>query len=368
MNRTSNLFLALVVGLLMGGYLLPRLTACRAAPGSVRDVAKRGPLLDSEINTIDLFKRCANSVCFITTTKRGYDFFRGEYDYPAGQGSGFIWDDSGHLVTNYHVISGATSAQVTLQDHSVYNAKMVGYAANYDLAVLKIDAEEAEVHPVSIGTSEDLQVGQNVYAIGNPFGWDQTLTTGVVSALGRKIKALTGRDIENVIQTDAAVNPGNSGGPLLDSAGRLIGVNTAIYSPSGSSAGIGFAVPVDTVNSIVPQLIEHGELVRPQLGVSLDPNTNAILRGSGIDGVLIREVTPGLGAAAAGLRGTRYDDDGRVVWGDIIRQIDGVRVRSSRDVQIVLEGRNDGEVVEVVVQRGRNVVAAKVKLSLPKDT
>ncbi len=242
------------------------------------------------------------SVVYLTSLALKRDIFSlNLFEIPHGAGSGFVWDQDGHIITNFHVIQEASGARVTLADHSVWDAQLVGTAPDQDLAVLYINAPKHQLKPIAIGTSGDLQVGQKVFAIGNPFGLDQTLTTGIISALGREINAVTGRTISGVIQTDAAINPGNSGGPLLDSAGRLIGVNTAIYSPSGVSTGIGFAVPVDTVNRVVPQLIRHGRIIRPGLGVRIADDATA--RRFGLQGVLIIQVEKGSAAETAGLRG-----------------------------------------------------------------
>jgi S1-C subfamily serine protease len=221
-------------------------------------------LTDDERETIALFEQASPSVVYITSLSVRRDLFTlNVLEIPQGTGSGFVWDDAGHIVTNFHVIQNADRAQVTLADRSTWVAELVGVAPAKDLAVLRIDAPAAKLRPLPVGSSEDLRVGQTVLAIGDPFGLDQTLTTGVISALGREIESVAQIPIRDVIQTDAAINPGNSGGPLLDSSGRLIGVNAAIYSPSGAYAGIGFSIPVDTVKWVVPELIEHGELRRP---------------------------------------------------------------------------------------------------------
>jgi len=257
---------AAYIRLTTGGWpQLIRPAAPRAAP---RPVAARGDLAADEQATIALFKQASPSVVYITTLARRLVGYFDVTEVPQGTGSGFLWDGSGHVVTNFHVIQGASAARVTLHDGSEWTATLVGASPDHDLAVLRIAAPRQRLAPILVGRSGDLQVGQRVFAIGNPFGLDFTLTTGIVSALGRSIPSLTGRKIEDVIQTDAAINPGNSGGPLLDSAGRLVGVNTQIASPSGASAGIGFAVPVDTVNRVVPQLIAHGKLARPWLGIA----------------------------------------------------------------------------------------------------
>src|SRR5712692_5340305 len=271
----------------------------------------REALKSEERATIALFRQASPSVVFITTLARQRDLFSlNMSEMPQGSGSGFIWDQEGHIITNFHVIQDASGAKVTLADHSEWDAQLVGVAPDQDLAVLYIKAPKNQLKPLAIGTSADLEVGQSVFAIGNPFGLDQTLTMGIISALGREINATTGRTIAGVIQTDAAINPGNSGGPLLDSGGRLIGVNTAIYSPSGASAGVGFAIPVDTVNRIVPQLIRQGEITRAGLGVRI--GDDRVSRRLNLPGVLIIDISKGGAAAAAGLRGTRSDARGEV--------------------------------------------------------
>jgi S1-C subfamily serine protease len=282
-------------------------------------------------------------------------------EIPQGTGSGFIWDSAGYIVTNFHVIQTAQAAQVTLEDHSTWDAHLVGYEADKDLAVLKIDAPAERLRPLSIGTSNDLLVGQKVYAIGNPFGLDQTLTTGIISALDRQIASVTGRAIRGVIQTDAAINPGNSGGPLLDSAGRLIGVNTAIYGETGANVGIGFAVPVDTVNQVVPQLVSYGKVVRPGLGVAVA--RDALAQRLGVKGVLIIEVTSDGGAAQAGLRPTRRDQAGRLVLGDVILAIDCKPVTNRDELAERMESYKVGDKVRVTVDRDGRQVEADVVLT-----
>jgi len=307
-------------------------------------------LSPDERSTMAVFERATKSVVFIANTAVRRDPWSFDlFEVPQGSGSGFIWTKQGHLVTNFHVVYGATSITVTLADRTEQKAKIVGVDPDHDLAVLQIQAAEESLSPVAIGTSHDLRVGQKVLAIGNPFGLDHTLTTGVVSALGRTIKSLSNRTIEGVIQTDAAINPGNSGGPLLDSAGRLIGVNTQIVSPSGAFAGIGFAVPVDTVNRIVPELIKYGKLIRPGLGVSLVPD--AIARRWGIKGVVIGKVVRGSAAERAGLRGARETVTGRVELGDIIVGVDGKPIETIEDMLDLLEQRKVGDQVTVEIVR-----------------
>jgi S1-C subfamily serine protease len=313
--------------------------------------------------TIDLFRRISPSVVFITTRQQQVDFFgRGVGEVEAGTGSGFVWDNDGHLVTNYHVIQGASSAMVAFSDEAVYEADLVGIAPEHDIAVLKI-RPRGQITPIPIGTSGDLIVGQNVYAIGNPFGLDHTLTTGIVSALGRTIRSVTRQPIENVIQTDAAINPGNSGGPLLDSAGRLIGMNTAIFSPSGTSAGIGFAVPVDTINRVVPQLIKFGMVERAALGVTMsDDLSRRFGERLNVKGVVIVQTVPGSAAEAAGLRGTTRLGNGQIRVGDIILSIDGKAVTSSDQMYLVLEKYKPGETVTVRYWREGKTTDKKIML------
>jgi S1-C subfamily serine protease len=272
------------------------------------------------------------------------------FEIPQGTGSGFLWDDQGHVVTNFHVIEQADRVAVTLYDNSVWPGTIVGTAPDKDLAVIKITAPRDKLRSISIGVSSNLQVGQKVYAIGNPFGLDHTLTTGIISGLSREIRSVTKRTIYDVIQTDAAINPGNSGGPLLDSAGLLIGVNTAIFSPSGAFAGIGFAVPIDTVNRIVPQLISNGRVFKPGLGIStIRPE---VAQQYSIEGVAIRDVYPETAAARAGLRGITTDRDGRrSLLGDVIVGIDGAPIRDLEDLYRLLDQKNVGDQVKVTIER-----------------
>jgi S1-C subfamily serine protease len=324
-------------------------------------VTARGDLAADEKATIDLFREASPSVVFITSLARSRGGLFQVAEIPQGEGSGFVWDADGHVVTNFHVIQGASSARVTLADGSTWTASFVGAAPDRDLAVLRIFPTGKALKPILVGTTKDLLVGQKVFAIGNPFGLDQSLSTGVVSALGRSIESVTGRQIEGVIQTDAAINPGNSGGPLLDSAGRLIGVNTAIASTSGSSAGIGFAVPVDTVNQIVPQLIQHGRVIRPQLGVTLADD--AVAARLGVEGALILSVAPGTGAAEAGLRGTTREEDGSLLLGDIVTRAGERQIRSADDLIAALEEKKPGDSLPLLVLRDGQSRRVAVALS-----
>jgi S1-C subfamily serine protease len=318
-------------------------------------------LLPEEKSTIALFRQASPSVVNITSIAVQRDLFTlNLYQIPEGSGSGFVWDNSGNIITNFHVIQNADAAQVTLADQSNWKARRVGVAPDKDLAVLRIDAPANKLRAIPVGTSKDLQVGQSVFAIGNPFGLDQSLTTGVISALGREIESVTRRPIQGVIQTDAAINPGNSGGPLLDSAGRLIGVNTAIYSPSGASAGIGFAIPVDTVNRIVPELIRSGKVTRPGMGIQIAEDQ--IAERLGVTGVLVVEVAQGSAAAKAGLRPTRREASGRVRLGDVITAIDGKKVESSNELFLLLEKYKIGDSINVSLLRDGKAVQVKVTL------
>lgn len=350
--------LLVAVAALLLGYFRPLL------PGPVHDpdaapraVVARGDLAGDEKATIELFRTSRDAVVHITNLAWARDrLSRNLLDIPQGTGSGFIWDEQGHVVTNYHVIESASAAKVRLADGSTYDARYVGGEKDKDIAVLKIDVPRRPLTPILVGASGDLQVGQKVFAIGNPFGLDQTLTTGVISGLGREIGGDNGVAIRNVIQTDAAINPGNSGGPLLDSAGRLIGMNTAIYSPSGAYAGVGFAIPVDDINRFVPQIIRSGRAERVGLGVgivSLSDDALEPLVSAGKlpgEGVLITEVFPGGAASEAGLRATRETRQG-IILGDIVVGIDGKTVKDSNDLFGALDGKSVGDAVTITVLR-----------------
>jgi S1-C subfamily serine protease len=318
-----------------------------------RAITARGELAADERATIGIFEQASPSVVFISTRQRVRDLWtRNIFSVPKGTGSGFVWDDMGHVVTNNHVIEGASEATVRLNDGRSYSAVLVGASPAHDLAVLRINVAFDRPPPVPVGTSGDLKVGQKVFAIGNPFGLDYTLTSGLVSALDRSLTEENGSTIEHLIQTDAAINPGNSGGPLLDSAGRLIGINTAIYSPSGAYAGIGFAVPVDTVNRVVPELITRGRYIRPSLGVGVDADINqALSKQLGVEGVLLLTVEAGSAADVAGLRGTRVDRDGDIIPGDIIVALNGQAVDSVTTLWERLDEHRVGDRVRLRIWR-----------------
>ena len=320
---------------------------------------------DDEQNTTQVFNSASPSVVYVTNESLVRDRWTLRlHSVPQGAGSGFVWDQNGHIVTNFHVIEGARKVTITLQDRSEWPAEVVGSAPEKDLAVLKIAAPPERLTPLVPGNSAGLAVGRKVLAIGNPFGLDTSLTTGVVSAIGREIEATQNRTIRNVIQTDAAINPGNSGGPLLDSSGRLIGVNTAIYSPNGASAGIGFAIPVDTVKKIVPELIVHGRLVRPILGIEPAPDQWA--RQYGFDGVAILRTAPGMPAEHVGLRGIFRRQRGGWQLGDVIVGLDRQPVENYDDLLNILENHRPGDQISLSYKRNGEEHQTSITLAAPQ--
>jgi S1-C subfamily serine protease len=350
-----------VVGWYVAPEILSHIAPAEAAP---RPVVPRGELTVEEKSNITIFEASKGSVVFISTSDRIIDYWtRDVMTVPRGTGSGFIWDEAGHVVTNRHVIAGAESANIRLSDGRDYPATLVGQSAAHDIAVLKITVPTNPPSPVPVGSSNDLQVGQKVFAIGNPFGLDWTLTTGIVSALDRSLTGDNGVVIQHLVQTDAAINPGNSGGPLLDSAGRLIGINTAIYSPSGGSAGVGFAVPVDTVNRVVPQLIATGHYAPPSLGVETDDLLSRIIaRQLGVVGVAIVRVPAGSAGARAGLRGVRNGGRGTVIPGDVILAVNGKNVDSVARMLAYLDDYKPGTPVRLSVWREGETIEVAVTL------
>jgi S1-C subfamily serine protease len=368
MYRESPLTKLLAILLLIvAAALVYTVYQARKQPQSMsiepRPIAQRpdDKLGADEQATIDVFSKFSRSVVNITSFVARQDRFTMDVtEIPQGTGSGLVWDQDGHIVTNFHVVASGDRAMVTLNDNTTYPATVVGVAPDKDLAVLHIDAPPQKLLPLPVGQSAPLKVGQKVLAIGNPFGLDQTLTTGVISGLGREIKSVTGRPIQDVIQTDASINPGNSGGPLLDSSGRLIGINTAIYSPSGANAGIGFAVPVDTINSIVPQLIKHGKIVRPGLGVTIA--TDQIAQKLGVDGVLLRAVTKGGAADQAGIVPLSQTPDGNLDLGDVIVAIDGAEIHKQKDLHRELDTHKVGDTVTLTLQNNGQRRDVKVTL------
>lgn len=320
-------------------------------------------LLPVETKTIEIYRTALPSTVNVSNIRLARNMFYGEVEIPQGAGSGWVYDVNGHIVTNYHVVQGGSSFVVTFHnDPKQYKAKIVGVAPEKDIAVLKLEERPAKLSPIQLGSSKDLQVGQYSFAIGSPFGLDYTLTTGVISALGRKIDGIGGVKINDMIQTDAAINMGNSGGPLLDSSARLIGMNTVIFSTSGSSAGLGFAVPVDTVKVIVPQIIQHGKVIRPGLGIGIVPDSMKRRIVGDDKGIIVSYVDDKGSAAKAGLRGMTQDQLGRTYLGDIILSVDGQDVNNLDDIYQVLDKHKVGDEVMVKYRREGKVLATKVKL------
>jgi 2-alkenal reductase len=367
-NRLTSI--ALVVALvLLGAFVAePYVARWLYTHEEPRAVTARGDLAASERATIEIFERASPSVVHVFARpdpRRLLDpFDNGSGGEPRGEGggvqsgTGFLWDEGGLVVTNNHVIAGATPVIVRFASGEVVPAEIVGTAPNYDLAVLRLGRMREPPPPVAIGTSADLKVGQATFAIGNPFGLDQTLTTGVISALQRRLPTSEGREIADVIQTDAAINPGNSGGPLLDSAGRLIGVNTAIFSPSGAYAGIGFAIPVDVVNRVVPQLIRDGRVPTP--GIGIIAGEEAAAARLGIEGVVVVRTIPGSPAERAGLRGI---DPRTGMLGDVITGVNGKEVSRLSDLTAALEKARIGQPVELTVERAGRTTAIQVEVA-----
>ncbi len=320
---------------------------------------------EDEANSTEIYQKASPAVVHVTTTALQRSFFsRNVHEVPQGSGSGIVWDANGLIVTNYHVIHNANRLIIELHDKSQWEAQVIGVSPEKDLAVLRIEAPESVLFPLPIGDSTELEVGRKVLAIGNPFGLDTTLTTGVVSALGREIGAPNNRIIRNVIQTDAAINPGNSGGPLLNSLGQLVGVNTAIYSPSGGSAGIGFAIPVNTVREVVPQLISFGRLYRPVIGIELASESWA--RRYRIKGVPVVRVFPGLPAAEAGMSGLWKNYRGEYVLGDIITALDGRPVANNDDYLSFMEKKKPGDVIVVATDLNGQIREYRLRLAEPQ--
>lgn len=322
-------------------------------------------LLESEQNTISVFENSVSSVVNVSNLRLAR---RGWFDLdptaiPSGAGSGFVWDDQGHIVTNFHVIASGDSFLISFhEDPTQYEAELVGAEPRKDVAVLKLKERPTNLRPIQSGNSAELRIGQKAMAIGNPFGLDHTITSGIISATNRKIEGIGNVRIHGMIQTDASINPGNSGGPLFDSSGKVIGMNTMIFSSSGTSAGIGFAVPIDTINQIVPQIIEHGKVIRPGLGIGV--LHDRARRRFGVErGIVITTVDPTGGAAQAGLRGIHQDRRGRYFVGDVVTAIDGKKVDSFDDIYHILENYKVGDTVEVTYIRDKRERKTKVQLN-----
>lgn len=336
----------------------PYVTALWLSASAPRTVTPRADLAATEQATIHLFKEASPSVVHVYArgTPRT-SIFSDEQESSVQSGSGIVWDLAGHVITNNHVISGTAEIGVRLTSGEFVAARVVGAAPNYDLAVLQLERPRSALHPIAVGRSADLQVGQSTFAIGNPYGLDQTLTSGIVSALGRKLPSVTAREVKGMIQTDAPINPGNSGGPLLDSAGRLIGVNSAIVSGSGASAGIGFAIPVDIVNRVAAELIRNGRVPLPGLGIVAAKQDEAT--SLGIDGVIIVRTLPGSPAAQAGIEGATEDG----VIRDIITDVNGKPVHSMEELTSVLEDEGIGKQIELSVERAGRTRTVKLTIA-----
>ncbi len=348
MNRRFALFAVIVAAVLVALTL----SNIRYSPWTntvARTVDQRGPLSDAERANIELFERVSPSVVQVAARSADANPLDEDEEQGAGgsSGTGFVWDSHGHVVTNNHVVQNGNEVAVRFASGEVAQAEVIGVAPNYDLAVLRIKNARQLPPPVALGSSNDLKVGQLAFAIGNPFGLDQSLTSGIISALKRRLPTSSGREIANVIQTDTAINPGNSGGPLLDSAGRLIGVNTAILSPSGTSAGIGFAVPADIVNRVVPELIKNGRVPTP--GIGIVAASEAVATRLGIEGVIVVRTAPGSPAERAGIRGVNLNSG---AIGDVIVQADGKPVHRLSDLTDQLEQVGAGKSVRVGLKRG----------------
>jgi S1-C subfamily serine protease len=363
---------------LVGAALFVALGACRSqsqvtpdtgapsSPGTAVPTTTASPIpplspgarTEDERNTIAVFRDLAPSTVFVTQKRVVTDFWGGQEEVPAGSGSGFVWDTAGHVVTNFHVVKDAEAVSVTFQGQQTFDAKLVGAEPRKDIAVLKIEAPANLLKPVRVGRHADLEVGQKAIAIGNPFGLDHTITTGIISALGRQMQGIGGVTIRDMVQTDAAINPGNSGGPLLDSQGQLIGMNTMIFSKSGSSAGIGFAVPVSTIARVVPQIIKSGKAEQLGLGIQIDP-MRRLERRIGLRGVAVLAVSADSPAAKAGLRGATRSALG-LTLGDVIVGIDGKKVEDYDELYNALDQHRAGDVVDVKVMRDEKVVTLKL--------
>ena len=353
-DRATRILMLVIAVLLAVLVLQPYVSTYLFSAREPRPVAARGDLSELERSTIRVFETVAPSVVQVVSVSGRSPATEAE---PSGSGTGFIWDAAGHVVTNEHVVANGAGFVVRLASGEVVPAEVVGRAPNYDLAVLRLERRGNLPAPVSLGRSADLKVGQTAYAIGNPFGLDQSLTTGIISALKRRLPTSGGREVADVIQTDAAINPGNSGGPLLDSAGRLIGVNTAIYSPSGANAGIGFAIPVDVVNRVVPELIRDGRVPTPGIGILAANETLAAQLG--VTGVIVAGVAPGSPADQAGLRGV---DPAMGAIGDIIVGVEDVPVRRLSDLTDQLERIGVGRTVALRVLRNNSNRTVEVRV------
>ncbi|MBI4852790.1 MAG: trypsin-like peptidase domain-containing protein [Acidobacteria bacterium] len=343
-------------------------TALSATEGEKAKAQKNESMSWDEKNNIDVYETISPGVVNITSTTYVEDFWGFEADPQQGTGSGSIIDKQGHILTNVHVVKGAQELTVTLADKTTYPAKVVGTDPDNDLAVIKISAPAEKLHVVPLGTSQELHIGQKVLAIGNPFGLDRTLTSGIISGLGRPLKTANGRTVDNVIQTDASINPGNSGGPLLNSKGEMIGVNTAIYSPSGGSVGIGFAVPVDIAKRIIPELINYGQVLRPWLGIgtrTITPQLASAVDMGVKEGLIITGTLPEGPAGRAGIKGsTNVTRKGNRYYleADVLTKVGDTRVKSEEDLYRALNNYKPTDTIQVEIYRNGQPMNISVKL------
>jgi len=341
-------FLAVVVAVGLLAFAAGNLRIAIWSESGVRAVEQRKPLSDAERVNIEIFERVSSSVVQVVGQSGG-NALNEETEGASGtaSGTGFVWDDAGHVVTNNHVVENASGVAIRLASGEAVRAEIIGTAPNYDLAVLHIGRVRQLPPPIALGSSSDLKVGQFAFAVGNPFGLDQSMSSGIISALKRRLPTSSGREIANVIQTDTAINPGNSGGPLLDSAGRLIGVTTAILSPSGSNAGIGFAIPADIVSRVVPALISKGRVPTP--GIGIVAASEAVTTRLGAEGVIVVRTAPGSPAERAGIRGVDFATGN---LGDVITAIDGKQVHRLSDLTDQIEQVGAGKTVHLTIKRG----------------
>lgn len=327
-------------------------------------VNSNSTITEEEKQNISIFENVKDSVVFISIHQHVVDYWRMDaFDVPKGAGSGFVWNKDGYIVTNYHVIMNANKAVVTLKNGSKYNATLVGAAPDYDIAVLKIAPVKDLFKPVSLGSSQNLKVGQTVYAVGNPFGLDWTMTKGIISALDRSMSANNGATIRHMIQTDASINPGNSGGPLLNSQGEVIGVNNMIVSPSGVNAGIGFSIPIDTLKRVVNSIIKKGSYIRPTIGISVSSRMNELYKeASSKNGVVVVDVLPNTSAAKNELKPTFSDNSGHITFGDVIISLNDKSVESLEDLFALLDEHQSGETITLEVMRGNKIEKVEIEL------
>lgn len=353
--------------LLLNIFLILSVSACFAKNTETYSTPKHiqknmTDLLEVEKRVINIYHSSVNSVVNVSNIRVSDSFFYGKTEVPQGSGTGWVWNEDGYIVTNFHVVQGGNSFVVTFhKDKKQYQAQVVGIAPKKDIAVLKLKELPEKLIPIKVGKSKDLMVGQMVMALGNPFGLDHSISRGIISALGRKIQGVGGVKIHDMIQTDAAINQGNSGGPLLNSSGQVIGMNTMIFSTTGSNSGLGFAVPVDTIKRFVPQLIEHGKIIRPGLGIGiLDEEMRE--RYVGKTGAAISFVDPEGAAADAGLRGMSRDRYGRIYLGDVITKLAGTEVNNLDDIFQILETKKIGDTIEIEFKRDKKIKKASITL------